>query len=89
MPFPVTITDMISSVTLYEAKTHMSSLVDRAAAGEEIIISKHGRPLAKLVPLRDVARRRPGRAKAKIKMSADFDAPLPKALLDAFLGAGE
>jgi prevent-host-death family protein len=79
----------MNTVTLYDAKTHLSSLVDRAAAGEEIVISKHGRPLAKLVPLRDAARRRPGRAKTKIKMSADFDAPLPKALLDAFLGAGE
>ena len=80
---------MLSSVTLYEAKTHLSSLIDRAAAGEEIIVSKHGRPLAKIVPLRAVSRRRPGRAKAKIKMSADFDAPLPTALLDAFLGGRE
>ena len=80
---------MVSTVTLYEAKTHLSSLVDRAAAGEEIIVSKHGRPRAKLVPLRDVARRRPGRAKSKIKMAADFDAPLPKAMLDAFFGSAE
>ncbi len=80
---------MISTVTLYEAKTHLSSLVDRAAAGEEIIVSKHGRPLAKLVPLRDAGRRRPGRAKTKIKMAADFDAPLPKAVLDGFYGAIE
>jgi prevent-host-death family protein len=80
---------MVSTITLYEAKTHLSSLVDRAAAGEEIIVTKHGRARAKLVPLRDAARRRPGRAKNKIKMAADFDAPLPKALLDAFLGAAE
>jgi prevent-host-death family protein len=79
----------MESTTLYDAKTHLSSLVDRAAAGEEIIITKHGRPRAKLVPLRDMARRRPGRAKNKIKMAADFDAPLPKALLDQFLGAAE
>lgn len=80
---------MIHMVTLYEAKTHLSSLVDRAAAGEEIIVAKHGRPMAKLVPVRDAAQRRPGRAKGKIKMSADFDAPLPKAVIDAFLGGVE
>ena len=80
---------MISTVTLYDAKTHLSSLVDRAAEGEEIIISKHGRPRAKLVPLRDVVRRRPGRGKGKIRMTADFDAPLPKAVLDGFYGAAE
>ena len=76
-------------VTLYHAKTHLSSLVDRAAAGEEIVVAKHGRPMAKLVALRDTARRRPGRAKGKIKMAADFDAPLPKDLFNAFLGAAE
>jgi prevent-host-death family protein len=80
---------MVSTVTLYEAKTHLSSLVDRAAAGEEIIVAKHGRPMAKLVPIRGSARRRPGRAKGKITMRSDFDAPLPKELLDAFLGGGE
>ena len=76
-------------VTLYHAKTHLSSLVDRAAAGEEIVVAKHGRPMAKLVALRDTTRRRPGRAKGKIKMAADFDAPLPKDLFNAFLGAAE
>ncbi|MGH9386666.1 MAG: type II toxin-antitoxin system Phd/YefM family antitoxin [Vicinamibacterales bacterium] len=80
---------MSSTLTLYEAKTHLSSLVDRAAAGEEIIVAKHGRPMAKLVPIRDAARRRPGRAKGKIKMAANFDAPLPKALIEAFLGGTE
>jgi prevent-host-death family protein len=73
-------------VNLYEAKTQLSSLVDRVAAGAEIIIAKNGRPMAKLVPIRDVAKRRPGRAKGKIWMSADFDAPLPQHVLDAFLG---
>lgn len=73
-------------LNLYEAKTHLSTLVDEAAAGHEIIIAKAGRPKAKLVPLRRVAQRTPGRARGKIWMSDDFDAPLPQSLLDAFEG---
>ena len=75
-------------LNIYEAKTHLSALVDEAAAGREIVIAKAGRPKAKLVPLRQNARRVPGRAKGKIWMAADFDAPLPQALLDAFEGKG-
>lgn len=73
-------------LNLYEAKTRLSALVEEAAAGKEIIIAKNGRPRAKLVAYRETARRKPGRAKGRIWMSADFDAPLPKDLLDAFAG---
>ena len=76
-------------LNIYEAKTHLSALVDEAAAGREIIIAKAGRPKAKLVPLRQSARRAPGRAKGKIWIAANFDAPLPKALLDAFEGKSQ
>jgi prevent-host-death family protein len=76
-------------LNLYEAKTHLSALVDEAAAGREIIIAKAGRPMARLVPLRQVARRTPGRARGKIWMAADFDAPLPQGLIDAFEGKTE
>jgi prevent-host-death family protein len=71
-------------LSIYDAKTNLSALVDRAAAGEEIVISKYGRPCARLVPLKQTARRRPGRAKGRIWMAADFDAPLPRHVLDAF-----
>ncbi|MGE0463819.1 MAG: type II toxin-antitoxin system Phd/YefM family antitoxin [Vicinamibacterales bacterium] len=77
------------TLNLYEAKTRLSSLVEHAAAGTEIIIAKAGKPKAKLVPIRDVARRRPGSAKGKIWIAEDFDAPLPPALADAFAGRGE
>ncbi|MCC7181878.1 MAG: type II toxin-antitoxin system prevent-host-death family antitoxin [Acidobacteria bacterium] len=77
------------TLNLYEAKTRLSSLVEQAAAGTEIIIAKAGKPKAKLVPIRDVARRRPGSAKGKIWIAADFDAPLPPALAEAFAGRGE
>lgn len=73
-------------MSLYDAKTHLSKLVDRAAAGEEIIINKYGRPCARLVPLKKLKApsRRPGRAKGKIWIAADFDAPLPRHVLRAF-----
>lgn len=77
---------MNASLNLYEAKTRLSSLVDAAAAGAEIIIAKNGRPMAKLVAVRQTRRRQPGRAKGKIRIAADFDAPLPPSLLDEFTG---
>ena len=74
-------------LNLYEAKTSLSKLVDRAASGEEIIIAKAGRPLAKLVPLHHKPpTRKPGGWKGKLSIADDFDAPLPKTLLDAFEG---
>lgn len=72
---------------LYEAKTHLSDLVDRAAAGEEIIIMKSGQPMARLVPLEDTRPLRiPGRGKGAWRVTADFDAPLPPDVLAAFEG---
>ena len=65
------------TLNLYEAKTQLSSLVDQAAAGAEIIIAKNGKPMAKLVPLREQPVRKPGRLKGKIWVSKDFDAPMP------------
>ena len=75
-------------LNVHEAKTHLSRLLDRVEAGEEIVIGKHGRPVAKLVPLRPVTRR-PGRLKGKIRIAADFDAPLPKSIAKAFKGKAE
>lgn len=77
---------MLRALSLYEAKTHLSSLVEQAAAGAEIVIAKHGRPRAKLVAVRPAHRRKPGSGRGKIRIAADFDAPLPAAVLDAFAG---
>ena len=74
------------ALNLYEAKTRLSALVDDAAAGKEIIIAKNGRPMAKLVAVRQIRRRKPGSAKGKIRMTRDFDAPLPADILAAFSG---
>ncbi|MFM8534788.1 MAG: type II toxin-antitoxin system Phd/YefM family antitoxin [Acidimicrobiia bacterium] len=64
------------TVNLYEAKTQLSALVDQVAKGAEIIIAKNGKPMAKLVPIRSKASRKPGRLKGRIWMSKDFDAPM-------------
>jgi prevent-host-death family protein len=74
---------------LYEAKTSLSRLVDRAANGEEIILSKAGKPMAKLVPFhRKAEPRKPGGWEGQVQISEDFDAPLPPDLQDAFEGRG-
>ena len=77
-------TDM-DQVNIHQAKTQLSRLLERVAAGEEIVIAKSGKPLAKLVPFREMVRK-PGRLKGKIKIGRDFDAPLPDSLIVAFQG---
>jgi prevent-host-death family protein len=77
------------TVSLYEAKTHLSQLVERAAAGEEIVIAKSGRPRARLVPLEDTrARRVSGRGKGQWRVRKDFDAALPDEVTREFEGPG-
>ena len=75
-------------LNVHYAKTHLSRLLDRVAAGEEIVLSKHGKPIAKLVPIQPAVRH-PGRLKGKIKIAADFDAPLPEDVAAAFRGERE
>lgn len=78
---------MGEAVNLYDAKTHLSQLVERAARGEEIVIAKAGRPLARLVPLAEPSpARRPGTLAGRIRMAEDFDAPLPDDLAAGFKG---
>ena len=74
------------TLNLYEAKSKLSSLVEEAAAGKEIVIAKSGVPRARLVPLKTTARR-PGGSKGRIRIAADFDAPLPPEILSAFTGS--
>ena len=74
-------------VNLYEAKTHLSELVERAARGEEVVIAKAGKPKARLVPLaRPVKHRKPGDWKGRVVISPDFDAPFPEEILAGFEG---
>ena len=74
-------------VSVYAAKAQLSRLLDRATAGEEIVITRHGRPVAKLVAAGPATKQRKlGRLRGKIRLADDFDAPLPDELLDAFEG---
>lgn len=69
----------------HEAKTHLSRLVARAAEGEEIVIAKAERPVAKLVGVRQSGKKRPlGTARGKIVYRRPLKAPLPKGLRKAF-----
>jgi len=78
---------MSESVNVYQAKTHLSQLLDRAAAGEEIIIARAGRPVARLVGLADTSSRRrtPGAWRGRVSISDDFD-ELPAEIDSAFRG---
>ena len=81
---------MAKPVNIYEAKTRLSELVDRASAGEEIVIAKSGVPTARLVPLRAVHEQRaPGGWAGVITIADDFDAPLSGDVLAVFEGSGE
>jgi prevent-host-death family protein len=70
---------MAKQVNVYEAKTQLSKLLEQVEAGEEIVIARHGRPVARLVPLqRTPVHRLPGAWKGKVWMSPDFDEPDPE-----------
>ena len=73
------------TVSLYEAKTHLSSLVERAADGEEIVIAKSGKPVARLVAIETRSERRVlGQDKGLFEVPDDFDDPLPEDVLASF-----
>lgn len=72
-------------MNIHEAKTHFSKLVADVEQGREVIITRAGKPVAKLVPYRSPARRTPGGWEGRVRISADFDEP-DEALLAAFEG---
>jgi len=75
---------MRKHVNIYEAKTRLSQLVDRAAKGEEIIIARSGRPIARLVSLPAVvADRKPGRLRGRVRVRRNFDEPIPPELFES------
>ncbi len=75
------------TVNIHEAKTHLSRLLEEVAAGREVIISKAGTPIARLVPLEKKERTlKFGALKGQLWISDDFDAPLPAHVLAEFEG---
>jgi prevent-host-death family protein len=75
----------MKTVNTYAAKTHLSSLLEEVVAGEEIVITKPGKPIARLVPLeKPDVRKTSGMLRGQIWMSDDFDAPLPPEIAEPF-----
>jgi prevent-host-death family protein len=74
----------MAQVGVHEAKTHLSRLLRQVAAGEEVVITRGGVPIAKLVPVSAPRTRALGRDEGQYEIPDDFNAPLPGAVLDAF-----
>ena len=75
-------------VNIHEAKSQLSKLIECALLGEEVIIAKAGKPVARLVAIAvERPARKPGSMRGKIKIAADFDAPLPDDIQQSFEGA--
>ena len=75
----------MDTVNIYQAKTTLSKLVERAAAGEDVIIARGGKPVARLTQLVPAKRKiRFGLLKGKVTVAKDFDAPLPQEVLAEF-----
>lgn len=75
-------------VNIHEAKTHLSRLLEEVEAGEELVIARNGRPVARIVPFGGTGTRTPGAWRGKVQIPDDFDA-LPSDLLAAFEGGEE
>lgn len=76
---------MTVQVNISEAKSKLSKLINLAIAGEEVIVAKSGKPVAKIVRLeKPIQNRKPGSAKGKIIIAENFDAPLPDDILKEF-----
>ena len=78
---------MSKAVNTHEAKTQLSRLLKRVALGEEVTIASRGKPVARLVPVKaPEGERKIGLFRGKFTVPDDFDAPLPREILDAFEG---
>ena len=77
----------MEKINVHDAKTHFSRLLDRAQDGEEFLIAKAGRPVARLGPLAGrPKKRRLGLLDGKLRIPDDFNEPLPDAIVAAFEG---
>jgi prevent-host-death family protein len=76
----------MKQVNVHEAKTHLSRLIEEVEAGEEVIVAKAGKPVARLSPIGQRRRRKLGLLDGQLRIPDDFNAPLPDAVLAAFEG---
>lgn len=75
----------MKTVNIHEAKTHLSRLIEEVAAGDEVIIARNGTPVARLLPIAARSHpRQPGQWRGRVRIGADFDAPLPAEVAAAF-----
>lgn len=75
----------MKTVNIHEAKTHLSRLLKRVAAGEDVVIARAGRPIVRLVPVGPpIGERVLGSQKGKFIVPEDFDSPLPEEILAEF-----
>ena len=80
----------LMKANVHDAETQLSRLLARAEAGEEVIIARHGKPVAKLVPIEEARpQRRFGSMKGKISLDDSFSDPLPEEELRAWEGGGD
>ena len=77
----------METVNIHEAKTQLSRLIERVKAGEEVVIAKAGKPVARLVAVDPAGTvRKPGSLKGRIRIGPDFNAPLPEKVIALFSG---
>jgi len=81
----------MTTVNIHEAKTHLSRLLAKVARGDEVIIARGGKPVARLVPIQKARRMEQllGIDKGRLWIAEDFDEPLPEEILAAFEAKGE
>ncbi len=76
---------MTTTVNVHEAKTQLSQLLLRVSMGEEVVIARAGKPVARLVAFGEKpTQRTPGSAKGQVWIAPDFNDPLPKEIMEAF-----
>ena len=80
----------MEAVNIYDAKTRLSQLVDRAAGGEDVVVSRNGKPLVRITRLVEPKHAvRFGLLKGRVKVAPDFNAPLPANVLAGFEGTAQ
>ena len=76
---------MFMEINIHYAKTHLSRLLEKVASGEDVIIAKAGKPVARLVPVQNAPQKRTlGTAKGRFQFPEDFNAPLPPEVAESF-----
>jgi prevent-host-death family protein len=78
----------METVNIYDAKTRLSQLVDKVVSGEDVVVSRNGKPLVRITRLETTKRPiRFGVLKGKMRIARDFDAPLPPGVVAGFEGS--